>query len=66
MAAQNVIIDVPLIAKKARDAGNQEPTQIEVALPNGQKINLQIYLFGTPREPIQAGASAGSCNGICW
>lgn len=57
------IIDVPLIAKQAKDAGNEDVYIKEVELPNGQKIDLHLYLFGTPREPLQAG---NTCNGICF
>ena len=64
MANQKCIIDVPLIAKKAKDQGNPDEFEIEVTLPNGEKIDLVCCLFGTPREPVQAGGD--SCNGICW
>ena len=63
MANTNVVVDVPLIAKKARDAGNAEPFQQVVTLPDGSTVTLIIYIFGTPRAPLQGG---GSCNGICW
>lgn len=64
MANQKCIIDVPLIAKKAREAGNENEYKVEVALPDGTKVDLICFLFGAPRQEIQAGG--GTCNGICW
>ncbi|WP_172717296.1 hypothetical protein [Neorhizobium sp. T6_25] len=63
MANTKCIIDVPLIAKKARDEGNPDQVVVTVTLPDGTKIDLVVFPFGAPREPIQAG---DSCNGICW
>jgi len=62
---QKCVIDVPLIAKKAREAGNDgdQPFEIEVTLPSGEKTDLVVFLYGAPREEIQAG---DSCNGVCW
>ncbi|MDA0111950.1 hypothetical protein OH457_01805 [Vibrio sp. 2art] len=65
MSNQKCVIDVPLIAKKIRDAGADDsaPFELEVTLPSGEKTDLVIFLYGAPREDIQAG---DSCNGVCW
>lgn len=63
MADQKCIVDVPLIAKKAKETGQEDVYITEVELPDGTKFDLQVYIFGTPREEIQAGAT---CNGVCW
>lgn len=63
MANTKCIVDVPLIAKKAREQGDKDELTVEVTLPDGSKIDLVCYLFGVPREDMQAG---GSCNGVCW
>lgn len=63
MANQKCVIDVPLIAKKAREQGDKEEVTLEVTLPDGNKIDLVCFMFGAPREEIQAG---DSCNGVCW
>lgn len=63
MANQKCVIDVPLIAKKAREQGDKEEITLEVTLPDGKKIDLVCFIFGVPREDMQAG---NSCNGVCW
>ncbi len=62
MSNSKIIVDVPLIAKKAREASNSEPLVVEVELPNGEKVDLHVFLFGTKREDLQS----GDTNGFCW
>ena len=66
MADNKCVIDVPLIAKKIREAGANpgDPFEVEFTLPSGEKLDLVIFLYGAPRAEVQAGA--GDTNGICW
>lgn len=64
MASQRCLIDVPLIAKMAKAAGDKEEITVEIVLPNGVAIDLVLLIFGAPREERQAGAE--TCQGVCW